>query len=322
MPGDNVTMGEEGQSYGILTGGTFFAKASNLCQLFLTKARETMVLVTRRFRIFTDFGEITSTSEAGNASLNIRGNTAVQQSNRKPSDYEINIRLGGKDFLNAELGERFRAVVQKNGQLEINTENLFLITDKTANITASEGLNLASEDFGTITIANGMSYEVTGPETRTNFGALTSSITGTYTQTVSKVVRLTHNATIEHNISGISVDELVNNAAYAVNVGRGDVVFDIGDPSAGGFPTGATAPYNGSFVVNLTSGEFNVGTLFGDINIQTVLGQLNLTSFLGTTLSSLAITEISGTLVKLDAQLRSLNGDGASDSVVTALRLT
>lgn len=325
LPGDQLTSGDEGQTLGVLTGGSIIAKASALCQMILTKSRSTMTLVARRFKLYSDFGEITTESENGVASLRIRGNTSVQKSNRYPGAYGINLRLGGEDLLNIDLEKKVSVVVDNSGIVRARMHSLQLDIPNGISFTNKSSIGSVNLDLSNIpqTITVGArEFTVVGRDYQTVRGKQRISVTGAASHTYGGAVRLTYNKTVSHTVKGVSL-EATNPTAYEVNTGAGDVLFKIGNPALLTPPAPILLPTLGSFIVDLTAGHFKANTLLGDITLETTLGTATLKSFLKASIESAALAEIKGGLIALEAEVRMLAGQtGSTDIVVTALKLT
>ena len=331
LPGDEISSGDEGQTLAVLKGGSVIAKASNLCQLLLTKTRATGTLVARRLKFYTDFGEITSESENGVASLRIRGNSSVQKTNQAPGDYGLNIRLGGKTMLDVSLEKKATLAVNNSGhaQLQVEALQIEIAKDKTEHITGSSKTTLTGSETKIVgtdkeNITKGkLATKVRGSESHSVIGSRTVTIGGLSTN-VYQSVKL-------ESIKGVGL-LATDPVAYHTNIGAGDYVIEIGSPSIGGLPAPILLPTMGSFKVLITAGDFVAEVLMGDISFTTLLGNVELSSILGTAklssplkavVESEALTEIKGGLVALEAEVRMLSGSsGSADPVVTAMKLT
>lgn len=325
LPGDQLTSGDQGQTIGVLTGGSIIAKATALCQILLTRSRETMILMGRRLKIFSDFGEITTESEGGIASLNVRGNTSVQKSNRYPGAYGINLRLGGKDLFNVDLEKKFGMVIDNIGVVKAKMHSLQLDIPNGISFTNKSGVGSVNLDLSKVPQnlkIGSRSLEIIGEDLQTIIGKQSINVTGSSSQTYGGMVRLTYNKTVEHVVKGVAIFA-TDPTAYKVNVGAGDVLFKIGDPALLTPPAPILLPTLGSFKVELTAGHFKANTLLGDIQLETLLGTATIKSFLKAGIESAALAEVKGGLVALEAEVRMLAGlSGSTDIVVTGLKLT
>lgn len=331
LPGDQIFSGDVGQTIGILKGGSIIAKASHLCQILLTKAKSSATIVARRLKIYTDFGEITSESENGTASLRIRGNSSVQKSNRAPGSYGINIRLGGKNLLDISLERRVTLAISNSGdaQAKLNSLQLEITADKNEHVTGSSETTLIGsrvENIGTdkdTTVKGKLSTKIRGSEVH--------SVVGSQSVTVGGASRNTYQSVKTDSIKGVSL-VATDPVAYHMNIGAGDCIFEVGSPSLGGLPAPILLPTMGSFKVLITAGDFVAQTLMGNVSLTTLLGNVEMSSILGTakissplkaSVESEALTELKGGLVALEAEVRMLSGaSGSVDPVVTAMKLT
>jgi len=320
MPGDSITVGEDGQMYGILTGGTFIAKASALCQLILTKTKGTALLVARRLKIYTDFGEILSTSENGLASLQIKGNSSVQQTNKATRGHAINIQLGGKSLFNAKLGSSYHSAINNAGQLTMLANGLYQEIQNRYDLKVSGSSNWLLRGPSITTYTKGHTMDLKGLYRAKIDGKSQVTITGSSSITVAGEARMNYQGVKDEKVSGIGTDSL-DNAAYRMTTGVGDVEFNVGKVGLGGLPAPIIAPFLGSFRVKMLAGNFDVNTNFGDIELNTWIGTATLRGTLKATLESKVLTSVKGSIVQLDAQIRQLDGASSIDPVVTSLKL-
>ncbi|MCB5270522.1 MAG: hypothetical protein LHW56_01605 [Candidatus Cloacimonetes bacterium] len=73
FPQDKVLRTSSGVLLNLLNEGLAVLKASPLCQIVLGRFRDFVRVVARRFQLYTDFGEVETTHEAGRVGLSFRG---------------------------------------------------------------------------------------------------------------------------------------------------------------------------------------------------------------------------------------------------------
>lgn len=372
LPGDDFKTGNEGQTLAILTGGSVVAKAASLCQLILTKTRATALLIARRLKIFTDFGEITSESENGQASLNIRGGSHVKTNNKKGS-YDTEVTLGGQQSFKATLPNNFSVNVDKAGNISSQCNSQTNIT-RGAQSTKIEGdQNTSILGSKTCNVDNHSHMVIKGNHKQTVSGSDTLITLGTASKVINGAYRTTANSTATEYVAGINT-VATDPVAKQITIGAGDFSINVGSLSFGSLPRPITAPKTGSFKLEVLNGDINlkstIGTIsvwsgLGAIDFTTLSGNIKLQSLLGSfeakattgvsistaagsaSMSSLAgsvevlgttsatlkstgvakvqsstIAEIESAKIALKANVRMLNGDSSTDSVVTALKLT
>lgn len=321
LPGDQVSQSEAGSIMGLLRGGSAILKASPLAQIIASKFRGTVTIVSRRLKIFTDFGEILSTSEDGNASLRIRGNTDVKKSNKHTGDYDYDVALGGKNLFSAKLKDSFWAVVDGDGKLRLKAKTVQVLLETPPDIRIMGDSFQRNEGSKTTEITVDNTTLVKKNNKITVRGKSTQLIRGSYTQTVGGHVRKTCNATVSEVIKGISplsLDPIAKN----VRIGAGDYVIDIGNPSLGGTPAPILGPTLGSYKVNLLAGDYSVSSIVGNIDMSTLFGTATVSGTLKASLASQAISELNANICALEGTISMLAGvSGSTDPVVTALRL-
>ena len=363
LPGDDFKTGDDGQTLAILAGGSVIAKATALCQLILTKTRATALLVARRLKIFTDFGEITSDSENGQASLKIKGGSHVKQNN-KQNKHDTEIILGGQHSFQAKLPNNFSLNIDKAGNVaQYSTSSLANIqNDSTVLVRKDQNTSILGSK--TTNIGNHSHNTVGGNYKQTVDGSDTLITLGSSSKVVNGANRVTTNSVSIENVSGINAVATSPTAKHT-SIGAGDYLIEVGSLSLKSIPPPILAPKTGSFYVNVLNGDVQHETFLGDIisktklgdlsfstikgNIQnsTLLGNFNASATTGVNLTTTAGTanlestagpvvakgltatveastqaEMKAAKAMLSANVRLLNGDSSTDSVVTALKLT
>ena len=272
IPGDDFKTGTDGQALAILTGGSVIAKATELCQLLLTKTRATATLVARRLKIFTDFGEIISDSENGSATLAIRGNTQVKK-NTSAEAHETDIQLGGKKSLQATLSNKFNLTIDHAGHTAINatSQNTTITQDTNTKIHGSS--NLAVDASKKVTIGKHKEEKVKASYNLNIGASSTHMIGGTHSKTVTGPIRTkTHSVSIE-SIDGIGLAETDPKAKH-FDISAGNFQVDIGSLSLKSLPPAILKGKTGNFLVNIMNGDAKIKSLLGDIRLDTVLGDI------------------------------------------------
>lgn len=321
MPGDYVTLTEEGSGFGALKGGSAFIKAGLIAGIFLSKFRSTVTIVSRRIKIFSDFGELVSESVNGKASIHLRGNTDVKKTNTHKGQYDYQLSLGGDSLLSAKLLNNFSFVVDGDGKFKLMAKSAHVVLqsppvieisgDSVQTQKGSKSLEVSGDNVTTIKKNDKLSIR----------GSASHMVRGSYTQTFGGAHRVTGNSTYSLTLKGISPLSL-DTAAYKISVGSGDIIFDIGKPTLGGTPSAALAGKMGGFKVNMVAGDFKTSSLFGNIELSTILGTAKLSGALKATLESKAIAELKANIAALESTVSMLAGvSGSTDPVVTALRL-
>ena len=320
LPGDEFQTGNDGQVLGMLTGGSLIAKASTLCQLLLTKTRATAILVARRFKIFTDFGEIISDSKNGTASLAIRGNSQVKKSNATQS-YETEIQIGGEQALKAVLSNNFDLSVNHAGDTALDAAylNVNIMQDSNTDILGDSNSNVFGEK--STTVYKDSHLHILGSQNQTVEASDTSLFLSSHLKTVTKKNTLINQSVYEEKTAGISLTS-TSKDSKKVTVERGDYTINIGE--LGAIPAPITLPYLGSFNVSVLLGKINNEVTAGDINNSVTLGNVTNSTKIGKSSveAVLGIAELTGLLSELNTEMRKLSGSGSNDPVVTALKLT
>ena len=322
LPGDDFKTGADGQTLAILTGGSVIAKATELCQLLLTKTRATATLVARRLKIFTDFGEIVSDSKNGTATLAIRGNTQVKKATASQA-YETEITLGGEKALQATLSNNFNLDVDHSGHTAINatSQNTTITQDTNTKIHGSS--DLAVDGFQKVTIGKDKEEKLKASY-KLNVGASsTHMIGGTYSKTVTGPIRTkTHSVSIE-SIDGIGLAATDAKAKH-FEISAGDFQVDIGSLSLKSIPPIILTGKTGSFKVQIMNGDAMITALRGDMELSTVLGDVRVATFKGDVKVLSGIGDILCSTEAGDAELSTTKGDaklstGAGDVVTSTI---
>ncbi len=312
LPGDEISVGKEGQTIANLTGGSLLFKAGALSQIILTKLRSTIKIVSRRLHIFTDFGEIVSESENGAAYLAINGNTTVQKSNKTVGNYDYNIKLGGENMFSASFASVFNNTINKTGGVATTLGYLQTrIKEDSATEYLSSNESIVGLDYTEYT---GRNYKQTvkGNLKSHAVGKRNISTTGSHSEIVGGQSRSTYQGIRQEIIKGITV-LATDGEAHGINVGMGDYNITIGDLSLGVTPSPVLA---GKF------GNYNLRIINGDIDMRTYLGKYLAKATIKATVDGGAHVELKALVAALEANMKHLDGlSGSQDPVVTALRL-
>ena len=342
LPGDDFKTGTDGQALAILTGGSVIAKATELCQLLLTKTRAT-------------------------ATLAIRGNTQVKKATASQA-YETEVKLGGEKSLQATLSNKFNLTIDHAGHTAINatSQNTTITQDTNTKIHGSS--NLAVDASKKVTIGKHKEEKVKASYNLNIGASSTHMIGGTHSKTVTGPIRTkTHSVSIE-SIDGIGLAATDPKAKH-FDISAGNFQVDIGSLSLKSLPPAILKGKTGNFLVNIMNGDAKIKSLLGDIRLDTVFGDIIAdtikgdvscstsagnatlktkagdvvaTTLLGkaelstvkgdvttstllgkaTTSTTLGEAELAGTKVLLEASIRMLSGASSNDPVVTALKLT
>ena len=95
-PGDKVLRAEGGAEVGVLRGGIIRLKAASMAQIIMGKFRDFVRIVSRRFQIFSDFGEVDFFHAAdGKVGLNIKGGASYMDETHPEVDkYTVLLSMG------------------------------------------------------------------------------------------------------------------------------------------------------------------------------------------------------------------------------------
>ena len=349
LPGDDFKTGTDGQALAILTGGSVIAKATELCQLLLTKTRATATLVARRLKIFTDFGEIISDSENGSATLAIRGNTQVKK-NTSAEAHETDIQLGGKKSLQATLSNKFNLTIDHAGHTAINATSQNTILTQHASTTIGGSSNLAVEASKITTIGKDKHLLIKGSQQRTVEDSDTFTVLGSSLKSVTGKNELKTSSVSIETIDGIG-RAAKDPDAKQILIGKGNFKVKVGSLNLGSTPPLILAPKTGNFLIEVLNGDIKQNTYVGDVifstfkgdaSLATLNGDAKLQTSIGNTVAStikgnailssdlgnasvkapVGNAELEGAIAQLKANSRLLSGDSSTDHVVTAMKLS
>jgi hypothetical protein len=130
LPGDKCIRAQDGAELGLFRGGIAKLKASSLAQFFLCKYRDVAVLMSRRFRLFSDFGEIEFFHrDGGKVGMELRGGAEFSGTHPSKEKWSVKVTMGHsetnpKDRLYIEVGndagaKQVTIAFKNSGELDI-----------------------------------------------------------------------------------------------------------------------------------------------------------------------------------------------------------
>jgi len=163
LAGDKILRAESGAEIAALQGGVARMKASSMAQFILGKFKDFGRLITRRFQMFTDFGEVDFFhTDDGKVGLNIKGGASfADETHPSKGKWTVLLSIGHcesdenhrlyVETLNAEgesqvvcsLSADGKAVVTSKGDIEITSDkNLTVKVKGNAKVSASGTMDL------------------------------------------------------------------------------------------------------------------------------------------------------------------------------------
>lgn len=275
IPGDWSQVGEEGNAFALLGGGTNVMRSSSLAQIRTHLINDLVEIISRNFRHVTDMGEFNITNDDGRINMSFRGATD-QRSEAGPDEENFTIRmdLGAiGDIFNLEFttpqGQTlFKFHVDAEGACEIFGIN---------------GINIASGSRidGTHTEEHegNSSRTVGGSRTTSTLGDTTTTIGANLTEEISTDVITTigndWRTQVLRDVAigagrGMSVTvqgpEIPGGTAMTYDIENGDWVVDIG---------GLTSPLSGFEMKTFTGDIVHESTAGGTLLNATLAGFIN-----------------------------------------------
>lgn len=168
LSGDKVLRAEGGAEVSVMQGGVTRMKASSMAQFILGKFKDFGRLITRRFQIFSDFGEVDFFhTKEGKVGLSIKGGASYADETHPSKEkwtvllsmghcesdeshrlYVETLNAGGESQVVCSLSADGKAVVTCKGDIEISSDaNLALAVKGNAKIKATGTVNMSGANI-------------------------------------------------------------------------------------------------------------------------------------------------------------------------------
>ena len=276
LPGDQVFVGQEGNSVGALSGGVSVLRSAPLSQVRTHAVGDLVEILSRNFRHITDMGEFIIQNEEGQVNMSFRGGTDQRaEAGSDEENWSIRMDLGSEgDLFNFELttpqGNRlFRFHVDAEGHVELFGINGIDFQSGSRN---GSGHTEDHSNSSARTVRGTRTSIVQGSETR-QASSLTSTVDNDYALSVGNDLRTSvlRDTTfcVGRNLYYAVQGNNASESAVLFDVNTGDWLTDIGSPDQQG----------GSYLVRTIAG--NIGfesTLGGNFLVTTDLGNIETSS--------------------------------------------
>lgn len=295
IPGDEATVGPEGNAIAVLTGGVNTMK-SGLAQVQTHMLNDLVQIICRNFRMHSDMG-ISEISNNGGA-LNYRFRGGANQTAEAGTDQEkwtIRLDIGA-------VGDLFKLELTRP---DGNTIFKFYVnSDGKVEMFGAQGIDLMGGDQHTQKHLKDRETVVKGADTQTVGGDQTKKVRGKKDETVSSNATQTVGndrtiSVVRHEtktVGGKQEEKIVGgNVALAkpgdiareTTINNGSWKVDIGSPLAGASPTALAgfklSTFTGDISHKITvKGNYTVSTLLGKVDLSSLAGPVALKTAVGT----------------------------------------
>lgn len=295
IPGDEATVGPEGNAIAVLTGGVNTMK-SGLAQVQTHMLNDMVQIVCRNFRMHSDMGTSEIKNDGGNLNYSFRG--GANQSVEAGTDQEkwtIRFDVGA-------IGDLFRLELTRP---DGNTIFKFHVnSDGKVEMFGAQGIDLMGGNNHTQKHLKDREVVIKGADTQTIGSNQTKQIRGTKDETVSnnatqtvgndRVVSVVRHETKtvggkqeEKIVGGNALTAKPGDIARETTINNGSWKVNIGDPLAGASPAALAGFDLSTFMGNITQqiktkGDYTVSTLLGNVDLSTLAGNVALKTTAGT----------------------------------------
>lgn len=295
IPGDDATVGPEGNAIAVLTGGVNVMK-SGLAQVQTHMLNDLVQIICRNFRMHSDMGTSEISNDGGRINYSFRG--GANQPVEAGTDQEkwtIRFDVGAiGDLFHLELTRPdgntiFKFHVNSDGKVEMF---------------GAQGIDLMGGDQHTQKHLKDREIVVKGADTQTVGGDQTKQVRGKKDETISsnatqtvgndRVISVVRHET--KTVGGKQEEKIVGGSvltakpgdiARETTINNGSWEVNIGDPLAGASPVALAGFKLNTFMGDITQkiktkGDYTVSTLLGKVDLSTIAGTVALTTSLGT----------------------------------------